>query len=163
MEILKGSILDVKVDVIVNPANSLGIMGGGVAGVIKRFAGKEVEEEAKRKAPIPVGSAVLTSAGKLPFKGIIHAPTMESPAMRTTSDKVKLATLSALKLADEMGFESIAMPGMGTGVGRVPKDIAARAMMEAVREFSPSSLKRIVFVDVDEEMVEEWKKARFTL
>ncbi|MGH7233164.1 MAG: macro domain-containing protein, partial [Nitrospiraceae bacterium] len=72
--VVHGSILDVDVDVIVNAANSLGIMGGGVAGVIKRAAGHEVDEEARRQAPIPVGRAIMTSGGKTHFKGIIHAP-----------------------------------------------------------------------------------------
>jgi len=75
ISVVQGSLLEVQADAIVNPANSLGLMGGGVAGVIKRFGGEEIEKEAVSKAPIPVGSAVLTSAGKLPFKGVIHAPT----------------------------------------------------------------------------------------
>lgn len=77
IEVLLGSLLDVKADAIVNPANSYGYMGGGVAGVIKRAGGEEIEREAIKKAPIPVGSAVITTAGRLPFKGVIHAPTME--------------------------------------------------------------------------------------
>jgi len=76
IEILKGSLLDAPAEVIVNPANSRGYMGGGVAGVIKRFGGEEIEEEALRKAPIPIGEAVLTTAGRLRFKGVIHAPTI---------------------------------------------------------------------------------------
>lgn len=163
VDVIKGSIIEVDVEVIVNPANSYGVMGGGVAGVIKRFGGREVEESAREKSPIPVGSAILTSAGKLPFKGIIHAPTMERPAMATDRNKVKSATLAALKLADKEGFESIAIPGMGTGVGRVPKDVSATAMMEAAKEFSGSSLKRVVFVDIDQNMVKEWEKAKYIL
>jgi O-acetyl-ADP-ribose deacetylase (regulator of RNase III) len=89
IEVIKGSILEVDADVIVNPANSLGFMGGGVAGVIKRFGGEEIEKEAVQRAPIPVGSAVLTSAGKLKFKGVIHAPTMEEPAMDSSEEKVR--------------------------------------------------------------------------
>jgi O-acetyl-ADP-ribose deacetylase (regulator of RNase III) len=64
------------VEVIVNAANSLGFMGGGVAAVIKRAAGHVVEDEARRQGPTPVGSAVVTSAGATRFKAIIHAPTM---------------------------------------------------------------------------------------
>jgi len=156
---VRGSLLEVEVDVIVNPANSYGYMGGGVAGVIKRFGGEEIEREAVSKAPIPVGEAVLTSAGKLRFKGIIHAPSMEEPAMRTTEEKVRRATRAALQLADRSGFRSVAFPGMGTGVGRVPKDVAAMAMLEEIRSFEAKSLERVVLVDLDEEMVQEWKKA----
>ncbi len=156
--VVQGSLLEVQADAIVNPANSLGLMGGGVAGVIKRFGGEEIEKEAVSKAPIPVGSAVLTSAGKLPFKGVIHAPTMEEPAMETTEEKVRKAVRAVLELADRMGFESIAMPGMGTGVGRLPKDVSTRAMIEEIRNFQPKNLKRVILVDLDRQMVEEWKR-----
>ena len=158
ISVVQGSLLEVQADAIVNPANSLGLMGGGVAGVIKRFGGEEIEKEAVSKAPIPVGSAVLTSAGKLPFKGVIHAPTMEEPAMETTEEKVRKAVRAVLELADRMGFESIAMPGMGTGVGRLPKDVSARAMIEEIRNFQPKNLKRVILVDLDKQMVEEWKR-----
>ncbi len=158
ISVVQGSLLEVQAYAIVNPANSFGFMGGGVAGVIKRFGGEQIEEEAVSKAPIPVGSAVLTSAGKLPFKGVIHAPTMEEPAMETTEEKVRRAVRAVLELADRMGFESIAMPGMGTGVGRLPKDVSARAMIEELRNFQPKNLKRVILVDLDRQMVEEWKR-----
>ena len=77
---LQGSLLDVKAQAIVNAANSHGLMGGGVAGIIRRAAGSQVEDEARRQAPIPVGHAVLTSGGRTRFEGIIHAPTMPEPA-----------------------------------------------------------------------------------
>ncbi len=158
IEVHLGSLLEVEVDAIVNPANSLGLMGGGVAGIIKRFGGEEIEREAVSKAPIPVGSAVLTTAGKLPFQGVIHAPTMEEPAMETTEEKVRKAVRAGLELADRMGFESIAMPGMGTGVGRLPKDVSAKAMIEEIKSFQAKSLKRVVLVDIDQHMVQEWKR-----
>jgi O-acetyl-ADP-ribose deacetylase (regulator of RNase III) len=153
-----GSILDVDAQVIVNAANSLGLMGGGVAGVIKRAAGAEVEREAVKDAPIRVGKAVLTSGGKTKFKGIIHAPTMPEQGMHIPVQNVALATKAALTLADEKGFESVAIPGMGTGVGGVAHADAARAMVEAVRAFSPRALKSVILVDVDEKMVEAWKQ-----
>ncbi len=158
IEVLKGSILEVDADAIVNPANSRGLMGGGVAGVIKRFGGEEIEKEATEKAPIPIGSAVLTTAGKLKFKGIIHSPTMEEPAMATTEEKVRKAVRAALELAEKECFKVIAFPGMGTGVGRLPKDVAARAMMEEIKNFKGKCLEKVILVDIDEEMVKEWKK-----
>ena len=157
--VVHGSMLDADAQVIVNAANSLGLMGGGVAGVIKRAAGAEVEREAVKDAPIRVGKAVLTSGGKTKFKGIIHAPTMPEPGMHIPVQNVALATKAALALADEKGFESIAIPGMGTGVGGVAHADAARAMVEAVRAFSPRALKSVIFVDVDATMVSAWKQA----
>lgn len=156
--VIQGSILDVEAQVIVNAANSLGLMGGGVAGVIKRAAGADVEREAVKAAPIRVGKAVLTSGGKTKFKGIIHAPTMPEPGMRIPARNVALATTAALALSDEHGFESVALPGMGTGVGGVAHADAAREMVEAVRAFLPRTLTSVVLVDVDPEMVAAWRE-----
>jgi O-acetyl-ADP-ribose deacetylase len=152
-----GSILDVDADVIVNAANSLGIMGGGVAGVIKRAAGQEVEDEARRQVPIPVGTAVLTSGGTTKFKGIIHAPTMPRPAMRVSASNVALATKAALALADQHEFQSIALPGMGTGVGGVAHGDAAAMMIREIQGYSPRSLKWVILIDVEEAMVAAWR------
>ena len=158
IKIVRGSILDVDVQAIVNAANSLGIMGGGVAGVIKRAAGPDVEEEARRQAPIPVGNAVLTSGGKTRFQGIIHAPTMPQPAMRIPAKNVGLATRAALRLADEKGFESLAIPGMGTGVGGVEPTSAAAEMFRELRAHKPKTLRTVVLVDIDPEMVSAWQQ-----
>ncbi len=155
--VVQGSILDAEAQVIVNAANSLGLMGGGVAGTIKRAAGAEVEREAAKNAPIRVGKAVLTSGGKTKFRGIIHAPTMSEPGMHSSTQNVALATKAALTLADEKGFESVAIPGMGTGVGGVAHSDAARAMVEAARAFPPRALKSVIFVDVDAAMVSAWQ------
>jgi len=158
LEIIQGSILEVEAEAIVNAANSQGWMGGGVAGVIKRAAGPEVEREALAHAPIPIGSAVLTSGGRTKFKGIIHAPTMEQPAMRIPAENVAKATAAALRLAEEKGFISIALPGMGTGVGGVAKDEAARRMIQAIKDFCVQKLKKVILVDIDPEMVAAWRK-----
>jgi O-acetyl-ADP-ribose deacetylase (regulator of RNase III) len=155
--VVQGSILETDAQVIVNAANSLGLMGGGVAGAIKRAAGAEVEREAAKDAPIRVGKAVMTSGGKTKFQRIIHAPTMPEPGMHSSAQNVALATKAALTLADEKGFESIAIPGMGTGVGGVPHAEAAAAMVRAVRDFAPRALKAVVLVDVDAAMVSAWQ------
>lgn len=151
-----GSILDVDCAVIVNAANSHGTMGGGVAGVIKMVAGTEVEEEARKQAPIAVGQAVLTSGGQTAFQGIIHAPTMSQPARRIPASNVVLATKAALLLADDRGFISMALPGMGTGVGGVSFVEAAAHMIEVVQSFQPKHLQSVVLVDVDCAMIEAW-------
>jgi len=157
--VVQGSILEVETQVIVNAANSLGIMGGGVAGVIKRAAGVEVEQAAVAQAPIAVGSAVLTAGGKTKFQGIIHAPTMSQPAMRIPAVNVAKATKAALTLADERGFTSLAIPGIGTGVGGVAHAAAAALMVQAIRAFRPKSLQSVILVDVDPVMVEAWRKS----
>jgi O-acetyl-ADP-ribose deacetylase len=155
--VVQGSILDVDTQVIVNAANSHGLMGGGVAGIIRRVAGFQVEEEARKQAPIPVGMAVLTSGGRTKFRGIIHAPTMPEPAMRIPPTNVGAATRAALVLADEQGFQTLALPGLGTGVGKVSPQEAAREMVEEVRRFKPEFLQSVVFVDIDPIMVQAWQ------
>lgn len=156
---LQGSLLDVEAQAIVNAANSHGLMGGGVAGIIRRAAGSQVEDEAREQAPIPVGEAVLTSGGRTRFAGIIHAPTMPEPAMRIPVENVRLATRAALRLADDQGFVSLAIPGMGTGVGRVAPGEAAQGMVEEIRQFQPRSLQSVILVDIDPVMVRAWQVA----
>jgi O-acetyl-ADP-ribose deacetylase (regulator of RNase III) len=155
--VAQGSILEMDVQAIVNAANSRGIMGGGVAGVIKRAAGPEVDEEAQRQSPIPVGSAVVTSGGRTRYQAIIHAPTMPEPAMRIDPQNVARATRAALALADARGFASVAIPGMGTGVGGVAHADAAEMMIKEIRAFAPQALQSVVLVDVDPAMVQAWR------
>ncbi len=162
LEAVMGDITRVAVDAIVNPANSLMIMGGGVAGAIKRMGGEEIEREARRYAPVPVGKAIATRAGKLPAKFVIHAPTMERPAMRIGIENVIKAVRAALEKAEELSIESIAFPGMGTGVGGVPYDEAAKAMVRTIRDFIREGRKvprRILLVAIDDRLHEEFCKA----
>ena len=156
--IIKGDITNLAVDAIVNAANSYGYMGGGVAGAIKKIGGEEIEMEAVSNAPIPIGSAVLTTAGKLRCKHVIHAPTMEQPASLIDVGNVEEATRAALECADENNLKRIAIPGMGTGVGGVPTDKAAKAMIEVIVNFEEKSLEEVILVDRNEEMVKEWNK-----
>jgi O-acetyl-ADP-ribose deacetylase (regulator of RNase III) len=155
-----GNLTEQTVDALCNPANSLMYMGGGAAGALKRVGGDEIEREALKHAPVPVGKAIATTAGKLRANWVIHAPTMERPAMRTTPEKVYKATLAALWCADEVGAESMAIPGMGTGVGGVSFKQAAEAMVKAIREFGneAKSLREVLLCDLGESMVEAWKK-----
>ena len=153
----KEDVTKILCDTIVNPANSGGYMGGGVAGVIKRAGGTVIEKEAVAQAPIPIGKAVTTEAGNLSCKAVIHAPTMTQPAEKTNEENVRAATKAALVCADKNGYESIAFPGMGTGVGRVPLDIAASVMVETIREFKAKSLKKVYLVAIHDDMITAFK------
>ncbi|RLF22774.1 MAG: macro domain-containing protein [Thermoprotei archaeon] len=159
--ILKGDITKVEADAIVNPANSLMIMGGGVAGAIKRVEGEEIEKEAMRYVPVPIGEAVVTRTRRLKAKYVIHAPTMERPAMRTTIDKVRKAVEAALKKASELNLSSIAFPGMGTGVGGLSYDKASEVMVRTIREHvnSGTSLRTVLLVAYDEGLYEAFRRA----
>jgi len=157
--IIQGDITNLMVDAIVNAANSYSYMGGGVAGAIKRIGGEEIEMEAVSCAPIPIGSAVVTTAGKLKCKKVIHAPTMEQPASLIDVGNVKEATRAALECAEENGLKRIAIPGLGTGVGGVPMDKAAKAMLDAIVNFDEKSLEEVILIDRNKEMVDAWNKA----
>jgi O-acetyl-ADP-ribose deacetylase (regulator of RNase III) len=158
IEVKKASITNAEVNAIVNPANSFGYMGGGVAGVIKKVGGQVIEDEAIAQAPVQVGEAILTSAGDLICHKIIHAPTMHNPAEKTDAHKVFCAAKAALELADKEGFRSIAMPGMGTGVGGLDKLEAAKTIVKAVKSTKFQSLEKILLIDIDDEMIEAFEK-----
>jgi len=160
VDIRKGEITRVKAAAIVNAANSLGVMGGGVALAIKRAGGSGIEKEATAQAPIPVGMAVATGAGHLPYRYVIHAPTMRRPRQRIPPENVALATRAALETADELGCESLAIPGLGTRTGKVNPTVAARQMLKVIWSFKPKTLRHVVLVDVDKRMVDAWKKVR---
>jgi O-acetyl-ADP-ribose deacetylase (regulator of RNase III) len=127
---VEGDLLDQPVEVIVNAWNRNVIpwwllLPQGVSGAIKRRAGLGPFRELGRRGPIPLGGAVLTSAGKLPFRGIIHVAGINL-LWRSSQRSVRLSTQSAMQLAIEHGFASIAFPliGAGSGGGR-PEQIEA--------------------------------------
>ncbi|MCS7144441.1 MAG: macro domain-containing protein [Archaeoglobaceae archaeon] len=159
IEALHGDITKLEVDAIVNAANTHLIMGGGVAGAIKRAGGKEIEDEAIKQGPIKIGSAVVTSAGKLKARFVIHAPTMELD-FKTDENKVRLAMIAALKKAEELNLKSLAFPALGTGVGGLEKDLVAKIMVRELKKHldSGSKLKKVLFVDINAEQVEFFKK-----
>lgn len=157
----RGDITQMRADAIVNPANSRLVMGGGVAGAIKRAGGPTIEKEAVQRAPVVVGEAVATTAGKLGAKYVIHAPTMARPAMKTNVTNVEKATTAALNLARELQLTSIAIPGVGTGVGGVPVHEAAQTMIEVIRRHlsERTSLKRIFLISINEELTSAFESA----
>ncbi len=158
--LVKDDITECDVDAIVNPANSLMIMGGGVAGAIKRRGGAGIEREAVQMAPVKVGDAVVTSAGKLKARFVIHAPTMAYPTMRIGVGNIRLAVRAALKVAGEKGFRSIAFPGMGTGVGGVDQVVAAEAMVEEIiKWFEISGETDVYLVAFNDALFNAFKKA----
>ncbi|MEM1627399.1 MAG: macro domain-containing protein [Sulfolobaceae archaeon] len=132
VEVVIGDITEMEVDAIVNPANEYLIMGGGVAGAIKRKGGEEIEKEALKHSPIPIGKAIATTAGKLKAKFVIHAPTVKTPGGSSTIEWVKMATEAAISEARRLKVKSIAFPLMGAGVGGLSPKESYNAMMEVL-------------------------------
>jgi len=144
LEVLDGDITALEVDAIGNAANDRLWMGGGVAGAIKRAGGEEIEREAVRQGPIEVGEAVATPAGNLPARWVVHGAVMGQD-LRTNAALVRRTTESCLRVADELGAESLALPAFGTGVGGFALEECARIMVDAVRSYEPRALKRVIF------------------
>jgi O-acetyl-ADP-ribose deacetylase (regulator of RNase III) len=144
LEVVEGDIAALDVDAIANAANDRLWMGAGVAGAIKRTGGEEIEREAMAKAPIPVGSAVATRAGRLPARHVIHGAVMGQD-LKTSAELIERTTRSCLEVADELGCASLALPAFGTGVGGFPLGECARLMVGAARLYEPRSLRRVVF------------------
>lgn len=136
-----------EVDAIANAANTDLAHGGGVAGAISRAGGPEVQRESDARAPIGLGEAVETTAGKMPARWVIHAATMVLGGP-TSADVIRRATASTLARADELGARSLALVAFGTGVGGFPVDEAARIEVEEARRHldAGSALQRVVFV-----------------
>ena len=144
LEVVEGDITALDVDAIANAANNHLWMGSGVAGAIKRAGGEEIEREAVAKGPVEVGDAVATGAGRLAARWVIHGAVMGQD-LRTNAELVHRTTESCLRIADELGAETLALPAFGTGVGGFPLDECARIMVDAARDYEPSSLQRVVF------------------
>ncbi len=144
LEVREGDIAEVEADAVANAANDRLWMGAGVAGALKRAGGDEIEREATALGPIALGSAVATTAGRLPARYVIHGAVMGQD-LRTDADLVRRTTRSCLALADELGCRSLALPAFGTGVGGFALSECARIMVEEARSFEPQSLERVIF------------------
>ena len=144
LEVREGDIAAVEAEALANAANDRLWMGVGVAGALKRAGGEEIEREAMAQGPIDLGSAVATSAGRLPARWVIHGAVMGQD-LRTDANLVRRTTRSCLELADELGCRSLALPAFGTGVGGFPLEECARIMVEEARSFEPRSLESVTF------------------
>lgn len=160
IELLKTDITTIKVDAIVNAANSSLLGGGGVDGAIHRAGGEAILEECmairNKQGGCSIGEAVITTAGKLPATFVIHTV---GPVWNGDKEEKKMLLAScyanSLKLADETEVTSIAFPNISTGIYHFPKDKAAGIAMGAVVDFlkanKNTSIKEICFVCFDDE------------
>jgi O-acetyl-ADP-ribose deacetylase len=159
VHVATADLVTVPVDAIVNPGNSMGIMGGGMSGHIRRVGGDVIQHDAMARAPIAVGAAIITGAGTLPCKFIIHAPIMDEPGMKVPAENVRRAARAALIAADVKQFKVVAFSGMGVDQGDVPMDEAARAIVEEIRAHKRTFPETIYLVDTDADMVDTFEDA----
>jgi O-acetyl-ADP-ribose deacetylase (regulator of RNase III) len=145
VEVRHGDFFDIAADAYVSPANSHGIMDGGFDLLLRaRFPGVDVRvqrEIDKRGGLLPIGHAVIVETGDWDVPYVIAAPTMEIPSRIDHTNNVFLAMRGLLKSVQDFNadadspIQSIAVPGLGTGVGRMSPSIAALQMLEAYEAF----------------------------
>lgn len=146
IELWNGDICDLEVDAIVSPAGTSLWMSSGTAGEIKRAGGDSIEFAALRQAPAELGDAIVTPAGRLAARVVIHAVSLERDR-RTSGPAIDRAVRSAMARVRELGLSSVAFPALGTGLGGFSLDEAARIAVAAVRDelSSTPSLEHVVF------------------
>lgn len=152
IEVLKGDITRLKVDAIVNAANTSLLGGGGVDGAIHRAGGKAILDECKVIGGCDVGEAVITTAGNMQAKHIIHTV---GPIWRggnsAEAEKLYNCYTNSIKLARKHNLKTIAFPNISTGVYGYPKEDAARIAIKAVSGTIENQLEKVVFVCFDDE------------
>jgi O-acetyl-ADP-ribose deacetylase (regulator of RNase III) len=134
LRLVQGDITGRNVDAIVNAANSHLQHGGGVAGAIVRKGGQIIQDESDRIAFTPVGTAVITGAGNLPARFVIHAV---GPRMGEGDEdnKLKDAVMNSLLLASQKNLGSISFPAISSGIFGFPKDRCAKILVTAAADF----------------------------
>lgn len=159
--LVQNSIIEEKTDAIINPANECLAHGGGVAGLISRAGGPEIQRESDTKSPVKTGKATYTTAGELDFKYIIHTV---GPIWRggeeNESEDLESAVRSALMLAEQLKLESISMPPVSTGIFKYPLKPAVSIIFHTVLDFlnkEPQHIKEIHLCEKDPEKAELMK------
>jgi O-acetyl-ADP-ribose deacetylase (regulator of RNase III) len=161
IRLVKGDITERKVDAILNAANSYLRHGGGVAAAIVRKGGATIQQESNKIGFVPVGSAAITTAGKLPCKAIIHAV---GPRMGEgdENNKLRKAVRSSLVLASEKCFRSISLPAISSGIFGFPKDRCAQILINETKGFledcSTTSIETVEICIIDDETVDYFEK-----
>lgn len=164
IQIVQGDITELDVDALVNAANASLIMGGGVAGAIRRKGGYQIQEECNKIGRTFVGGAIITTGGNLKARYVIHAV---GPQMGEGDEDRKLAnaTLNTLKLATQKGLKSIAFPAISTGIFGYPMGKCAEIMLSTTIEYlkKGSTIEKIFFCLYDKEALEIFKNELYYL
>ena len=161
IEVARLDITLARVDAIVNPANEGLQLGAGVAGAIRRRGGQSIQEECDRIGGCAIGEAVVTGAGNLPARWVIHAV---GPRWRGGEEGEEMAlasaVLAALSRAEEIGARSVALPAISTGVFNFPVERAAEISVAMATSFARGarSVERIVFCLFDERVFDVFRK-----
>ena len=158
IEVIKGDITKISVDAVVNAANTSLLGGGGVDGAIHRAGGVAILNECKkiiaRQGGCKTGEAVITTAGNLPARFVIHTVgPVWNGGKNNEVQNLENCYRNSLQLAENNDCKSIAFPGISTGVYRFPKNEAAKIAVDTVSEFMSTAGKidKVIFVCFDDE------------
>ncbi len=163
LRLVSGDITERNVDVIVNAANSYLKHGGGLAAAIVRKGGQIIQDESDKIGYTRVGNAVITTAGKLPCKAVIHVVGPRNGEGKE-NEKLKSAINKVLNIAQQNDFKSISIPAISTGIFGFPKDKCTKILIEESLKFvknqgsSPKSPEIIEFCIYDDETLNQFKK-----
>lgn len=156
IDVIQEDITKLEVDAIVNAANKKLLGGGGVDGAIHRAGGKEILEECKEIGGCETGEAVITTAGKMPARRVIHTVGPVWNGGDNNEDRLlENCYRNSLQLAKEYGLTTVAFPNISTGVYSFPKERAARIAVETVEQFineaEEPSITKVIFICFDQE------------
>ena len=151
IRLVRGDITDLEVEAFVLDITSDCQLSAGYGGAVTQRGGKVIQDQLGSIGTLPTGEAVVTTAGELKARYIIHTngPKFLEP---DTEGKLRKATQSVLRRADEKGITELALPPIGTGMYQVPLDVCARVMVDAVAEHlrnGKTSLEVVSFVALD--------------
>jgi O-acetyl-ADP-ribose deacetylase (regulator of RNase III) len=146
IEVIEADITDMETDAIVNAANTQLVLGGGVAGAIRKKGGPKIQQECDKIGGTFVGGAVITNAGNLKAKYVIHAVGPRK-GEGNEDEKLKNATLNSLKLADENKLKSISFPAISTGIYGFPIQRCAEIMLKNTIEYlsDKTQIEKVLF------------------
>lgn len=147
--ILAGDLVEQHVDAIVNAANNDLMLGGGVAGAIRRAGGPAIQRECDAHGRVKIGEAAITGGGELPARHVIHAASMQLGG-DTTAESLRSSMDHVFRLAREHGVHTIAVPAVGTGIAGFPMRDCARIMRECVDRalaggWQPTEIRFVLF------------------
>ncbi|MFU8869808.1 macro domain-containing protein [Natronococcus sp.] len=151
-DVVQGDIAEQSADALVNAAGTSLEMGSGVAGALRRGAGREINEEATGKGPVDLGEAAVTDAYDLDAEYVIHAAAMPHYGDgRATAESIRDATRNALETADDLECRSLVIPALGCGVAGFDLEDGAEIIGEEIEGYDPDSLEDVRLIAYSDE------------
>jgi O-acetyl-ADP-ribose deacetylase (regulator of RNase III) len=147
IELLKGDITERETDAIVNTANNLLILGSGLGGAIKAKGGDRIADECSKHGAVNIGDAVITTAGDLKSKYVIHAALMEFDSS-IEDENISLSLLNSLKAANKKSLTSISIPDMSVGITRFPPERCAEILFIVIKNFIEKENKTLDLIEI---------------